>query len=74
MLHPDAGTIVAGTVLAGLIVLPILLVAGYYVAVVTSRFGLDPDNHGVPIITSSWTSGRRRRLVRYGVSGVTIHG
>ena len=74
VLHPDAGTIVAGTVLAGLIVLPILLVAGYYVAVVTSRFGLDPDNHGVPIITSPWTVGVAAVLFAMGVSGVTIHG
>jgi cation transporter-like permease len=27
-------------------------VAGYYLAVGTFRFGLDPDNQGVPIITS----------------------
>jgi mgtE-like transporter len=75
VLHPDAGTIVAGTVLAGLIVLPILLVAGYYVAVVTARFGLDPDNHGVPIITSLMDLvGVAAVLFAMGVSGVTIHG
>ena len=38
--------------LAGAIVLPVTLVVGYYVAVLTSRFGIDPDNQGVPIITS----------------------
>lgn len=75
VLHPNAGTIVAGTVLAGLIVLPILLVAGYYVAVVTARFGLDPDNHGVPIITSLMDLvGVAAVLFAMGVSGVTIHG
>ncbi len=75
VLHPDAGTIISGTVLAGLIVLPILLVAGYYVAVVTSRFGLDPDNHGVPIITSLMDLvGVAAVLFAMGVSGVTIHG
>ncbi|HJS27742.1 MAG TPA: magnesium transporter [Actinomycetota bacterium] len=74
-LHPDAGAIVAGTVLAGLIVLPILLLAGYYVAVVTARFGLDPDNHGVPIITSLMDLvGVAAVLFAMGVSGVTIHG
>ena len=31
---------------------PITIVAGYYLAIVTYRFGLDPDNQGVPIITS----------------------
>ena len=27
-------------------------VVSYYVAVGTTRFGLDPDNHAVPLITS----------------------
>ena len=44
---------VVGTVLAGLLVLPVTLVVGYYVAVLTTRFGLDPDNHGVPTITAT---------------------
>lgn len=25
----------------------------YYAAVATTRLGLDPDNHGIPLITSS---------------------
>jgi mgtE-like transporter len=50
--HPGAGTMVGGAVIAGLLVLPFTLVCGYYLAVLTARFGLDPDNHGVPIITS----------------------
>jgi mgtE-like transporter len=50
--HPAGGTMIGGALLAGLLVLPVTLVVGYYLAVVTSRFGLDPDNHGVPIITS----------------------
>ncbi|HEX6399824.1 MAG TPA: magnesium transporter [Actinomycetota bacterium] len=50
--HPPGGTMIGGTVLAGLLVLPLTLVCGYYLAVLTARFGLDPDNHGVPIITS----------------------
>ena len=44
---------VGGTVLAGVLVLPVTLVVGYYVAVVTTRFGLDPDNHRVPPIPAS---------------------
>ena len=32
--------------------MPITIVAAYYVSVVTYRFGLDPDNQSVPIITS----------------------
>jgi mgtE-like transporter len=49
---PDAGTLVGGTLLAGLVATPITLAASYSVAVVTYRFGLDPDDQSVPIITS----------------------
>jgi mgtE-like transporter len=49
---PSFPALVTGTVLSGLIVTPVTLVAGYYLAVGTFRFGLDPDNQGVPIITS----------------------
>jgi len=51
---PDPGLapLIGATLLAGAIVLPITLVVGYYVAVLTSRFGIDPDNQGVPFITS----------------------
>jgi mgtE-like transporter len=49
---PSFPTLVAGTLLAGLIVTPITLVAGYYLAIGTFRFGLDPDDQSVPIITS----------------------
>lgn len=51
--RPPAGVMLAGTVLAGLLVLPVTLVVGYYVAVLTTRSGLDPDNHGVPTITAT---------------------
>jgi mgtE-like transporter len=49
---PSPGLLIGGTLLAGVIVTPITIVAGYYLAVVTYRFGLDPDNQSVPIITS----------------------
>jgi mgtE-like transporter len=50
---PGLATMIAITVLAGLIAtLPVLLVA-YYTAVATFRIGLDPDNHGIPMITSA---------------------
>jgi len=49
---PSFPTLFAGTLLAGLIVTPITLVAGYYLAIGTFRFGLDPDDQSVPIITS----------------------
>lgn len=75
LLHPGVATIVAGTVLAGVIVLPITVLTGYYTAVVTTRFGLDPDNQGVPIITSLMDlAGVAAVLFAMGVSGATIHG
>lgn len=75
VLHPGVGTIVAGTLLAGVIVLPITLLAGYYTAVVTTRFGLDPDNQGVPLITSLMDlAGVAAVLFAMGVSGATVHG
>lgn len=49
---PAATITVGGTVLAGLLVLPVTLFVGYYVAVATSRLRLDPDNYGVPVITA----------------------
>jgi mgtE-like transporter len=49
---PDAVSLIGATLLAGALVLPITLVVGYYVAVLTARFGIDPDNQGVPFITS----------------------
>jgi mgtE-like transporter len=33
-------------------VTPVTLVVGYYLAIGTFRFGLDPDDQSVPIITS----------------------
>jgi len=49
---PSAAAVVGFTLVAGLLVAPITIVSGYYLAVSTYRFGLDPDNHSVPVITS----------------------
>ena len=49
---PSAGSMIGASLLSGVIVTPVTIVAGYYLAIVTYRFGLDPDNQGVPIITS----------------------
>ncbi|MGZ8578454.1 MAG: magnesium transporter [Actinomycetota bacterium] len=49
---PAFATLVGLTLLAGMILTPVTLIAGYQLAVLTFRVGLDPDNHGVPIITS----------------------
>lgn len=49
---PPFWTLLGGALLSGLIVTPITLLAGYYLAIGTYRFGLDPDDQSVPIITS----------------------
>ncbi len=70
--RPPAGLMLGGTVLAGLLVLPITLVVGYYMAVLTTRFGLDPDNHGVPTITATMDlSGVAAVLFVMSILGVT---
>lgn len=50
--HPGASAMIVGTMIAGTLALPLILVASYEVAILTARFGLDPDNAGVPIVTS----------------------
>jgi mgtE-like transporter len=50
---PGLDAMLLGTLAAGLVVtIVVALPSAYYIAVVTTRFGLDPDNHAVPIITS----------------------
>jgi mgtE-like transporter len=49
---PSAAVLIGATVLAGILVTPLTIVSGYYLAVSTYRFGLDPDNQTIPIITS----------------------
>jgi len=49
---PGAWMLIGATLLAGVLVTPLTVLAGYYLAIITYRFGLDPDNQGVPIITS----------------------
>src|SRR4029079_16969200 len=39
--------------LAGLMATTASVIVGFYAAVATYRFGLDPDNYGVPMVTSS---------------------
>jgi mgtE-like transporter len=73
--HPGAGVMLGGTLLAGVIVLPITIAVAYYVAVLTARFGLDPDNHGVPIITSVMDlAGVACVLLVMTLLGVAVHG
>jgi mgtE-like transporter len=37
----------------GLLALGLLFLVAYYSATATYRFGLDPDNHGIPIVTAT---------------------
>jgi mgtE-like transporter len=67
--------VIAGTLLAGLIALPITMVVAYYLAILTSRFGIDPDNQGVPIITSLMDLvGVACVLFAMSLLGVALHG
>ena len=75
LVHPGASTIVAGTLLAGVMALPITMVVAYYLAILTTRFGLDPDNQGVPIITSLMDLvGVACVLFAMSLLGVALHG
>jgi mgtE-like transporter len=72
---PSAAALVGSTLLAGILVTPFTLVIGYYLAIVTYRFGLDPDNQGVPIITSVMDlAGVAVVLLVMASSGVLPHG
>jgi mgtE-like transporter len=73
--HPGAGTMIGGTLLAGVLALPVVIGVGYYLAIVTSRFGLDPDNQSVPIITSVMDLvGVAAVLIAMATLGVAING
>jgi mgtE-like transporter len=72
---PALATTVWGTVLAGLMLLPVILVLGYYLAVGTERFGLDPDNHTVPLSTGLMDlAGVVAFVAAMSLLGVAIHG
>ncbi len=53
MASPGLGAMVGVGVVSGLVATLVLVVLGYYVAIATYRLGLDPDNHGVPVVTSA---------------------
>jgi mgtE-like transporter len=50
---PGAVTVVWVSLFAGLMATVLAVVVAYYTAVATFRLGLDPDNHGIPMITST---------------------
>jgi mgtE-like transporter len=50
---PGPLEMIAVSMLAGAFATTAAVLVGYYGAVATYRLGLDPDNHGIPIVTSS---------------------
>jgi mgtE-like transporter len=73
--YPGVVVMVGGTLVAGLMATAIAIVTAYYTAIVTTRFGLDPDNHSVPIITSVMDlAGTIVFLFALSLFGVTLHG
>jgi mgtE-like transporter len=50
---PGAFDMMGVALLAGFMATTAAVIVGYYAAVATYRFGLDPDNYGVPMVTSS---------------------
>jgi mgtE-like transporter len=50
---PGALQMIGVSMLAGGFATTAAVIVGYYGAVATYRLGLDPDNHGIPIVTSS---------------------
>lgn len=68
---PGAADTIGTALLAGTLLIPLILVAGYYVAVTSTRLRLDPDNHGVPILTALLdVSGVSAILFVMAISGV----
>jgi len=50
---PSAPTMMAVSLLAGFLATLVSSAVAYYAATASFRFGFDPDNHGIPIVTSS---------------------
>ena len=72
---PGAIETIASATLAGVLLLPIILALGYYLAVGTTRFGLDPDNHSVPLGTGAMDlAGIAAFVTAVALSGVSLYG
>ena len=50
--HPGAATFIGVTLVGGLLATVLASLIGYYAAITTYRFGFDPDNHTIPLVTS----------------------
>jgi mgtE-like transporter len=50
---PGVARMLAVTLLGGTVATVSAIAIGYYSSIAAYRFGLDPDNHGIPLVTSS---------------------
>ena len=50
---PGVLRMVAASLVGGLIATTFVVVIAYYGGIAAFRLGLDPDNHGIPLVTSS---------------------
>jgi mgtE-like transporter len=50
--HPGPLVFIGLVVTGGLLATLLASVIGYYAATITYRFGMDPDNHTIPLVTS----------------------
>ena len=50
---PGLIDLVAVALIGGLLATICIVIVAYYVTIVAVRFGLDPDTHGIPMVTSS---------------------
>lgn len=50
--HPGVVDYVGATIVGGLLATLLAAVIGFYAATTTYRFGFDPDNHTIPLVTS----------------------
>jgi mgtE-like transporter len=50
---PGLTTMIGISLVGGLLAFVLMFFVAYYAATATYRFGLDPDNHGIPIVTAT---------------------
>jgi mgtE-like transporter len=50
--HPGVLAFIGVALVGGLIAMMVAAIIGYYAAILSYRFGFDPDNHTVPLVTS----------------------
>jgi mgtE-like transporter len=50
--HPGALIFIGTVLVGGMMATLVASVIGYYAAITTYRFGFDPDNHTIPLVTS----------------------